>query len=62
MDGDRGADGKENPRRLSAAPTRVFSPRWLPTDHDYAARPADISVINRRDRCLDRRPCCTPVG
>jgi len=28
--------------------TRVSSVRQLPTDHDYAARPANIRLINRR--------------
>ena len=40
----------------SKDPTRVRSPRQLPTDHDYAARPANIRLINRRDSFLDRYP------
>ena len=36
--------------------TRARSPRQLPTDHDYAARPANIRLINRRDSFLDRYP------
>jgi hypothetical protein len=28
--------------------------RQLPTDHDYAARPANIRLINRRKSYLDR--------
>ena len=35
---------------------RRRSPRQLPTDHDYAARPANIRLINRRDGFLDRYP------
>ena len=42
----------------SQDPTRAGSPRQLPTDHDYAARPANIRLINRRDRFLDRYPPC----
>jgi hypothetical protein len=34
--------------------TRVTSVRQLPTDHDYAARPANIRLINRRKSYLDR--------
>jgi transposase len=30
--------------------------RQLPTDHDYAARPANIRLINRRKSYLDRYP------
>ena len=38
--------------------TRARSPRQLPTDHDYAARPANIRLINRRASFLDRYPPC----
>jgi len=34
--------------------TRATSVRQLPTDHDYAARPANIRLINRRKSFLDR--------
>ena len=40
----------------SQDPTRAGSPRQLPTDHDYAARPANIRLINRRKSDLDRYP------
>ena len=40
--------------------TRARSPRQLPTDHDYAARPANIRLINRRESFLDRYPRCLP--
>jgi hypothetical protein len=43
--------------RLSGR-TRDVSPRQLPTDHDHAARPANIRVINRRDCRLDRHRLC----
>ncbi len=33
-----------------AGPTRVLSPRQLPTNHDYAVPTRDIRVINRRIR------------
>jgi len=33
--------------------TRAPSLRQLPTDHDHAARPANIRVINRRASHLD---------
>jgi hypothetical protein len=55
----RAAHGKENPQEaLCERPcgrTRVFSLRRLPTDHDYAARPANIR-LNRRQSDLDRYP------
>jgi hypothetical protein len=48
----RAAYGKEDPHQpLCDRPygqTRVPSVRQLPTDHDYAARPANIRLINRR--------------
>ena len=54
--------GSEHPRRnLCDRPpgrTRGVSPRQLPTDHDHAARPANIRVINRRTGCLDRHRLC----
>jgi hypothetical protein len=54
------AHGKEDPPRiLCDRPfgwTRVSSVRQLPTDHDYAARPANIRLINRRKSDLDRYP------
>ena len=40
MSSGREAHGKENPRKLYAVglrtEPRAFSPRQLPTDHDYA--------------------------
>ena len=59
MDSGRGAHEGESSMPLcgrSKDPTRVRSPRQLPTDHDYAARPANIRLINRRDSFLDRYP------
>jgi len=58
----RVAHGTENPPgflcdRLRGQ-TRVSSVRQLPTDHDYAARPANIRLINRRKSDLDRYPLC----
>ena len=54
----RAAHGKEDPHALLCARpygrTRVSSVRQLPTDHDYAARPANIRLINRRKGYLDR--------
>jgi hypothetical protein len=44
----------ERAMRKVSRPTRAICPRQLPTNHDYAARPANIWVINRRDRFLDR--------
>ena len=56
----RAAHGKENPHQLLCdrpyGQTRVSSVRQLPTDHDYAARPANIRLINRRKSDLDRYP------
>jgi len=56
----RAAHGKEDPHALLCARpygrTRVSSVRQLPTDHDYAARPANIRLINRRKSYLDRYP------
>jgi hypothetical protein len=40
--------------------TRAISVRRLPTDHDYAARPANIRLINRRKSYLDRYPLYFP--
>jgi hypothetical protein len=42
--------------------TRASSQRQLPTDHDHAARPANISVINRRASHLDSGLSCFSVG
>jgi hypothetical protein len=58
----RAAHGTENPPgflcdRLRGQ-TRVSSVRQLPTDHDYAARPANIRLINRQKSDLDRYPLC----
>ena len=44
------------PMRQPGGRTRVPSVRQLPTDHDYAARPANIRLINRRKSYLDRYP------
>jgi hypothetical protein len=56
----RAAHGTENPHSaLCDRPygrTRISSLRQLPTDHDYAARPANIRLINRRQSELDRHP------
>jgi hypothetical protein len=58
--GGRAAHGTENPHVLlcdrPCGRTRVLSVRQLPTDHDYAARPANIRLINRRQSDLDRYP------
>ena len=53
----RGASSIDLCDRLSGR-TRDASPRQLPTDHDHAARPANIRVINRRDCRLDRHRLC----
>jgi hypothetical protein len=62
----RAARGTENPHRfLCDRPygrTRVSSVRQLPTDHDYAARPANIRLINRRKSDLDRYPLYPSKG
>ena len=54
----RVAHGKEDPHGFlcdrPCGRTRVTSVRQLPTDHDYAARPANIRLINRRKSYLDR--------
>ncbi len=50
--------GEPSPWTYAASrsgPTRASSTRQLPTDHDHAARPANIRVINRRERFLG---CC----
>jgi hypothetical protein len=63
---DRAAHGKENPQEsLCGRPcgrTRGISLRQLPTDHDYAARPANIRLINRRQSDLDRYPLYLTKG
>jgi hypothetical protein len=59
VDSGRGAHEGESSMPLcgrSQDRTRARSPRQLPTDHDYAARPANIRLINRRDSFLDRYP------
>jgi hypothetical protein len=62
----RAAHGKENPQgKLCGRPcgrTRDTSLRQLPTDHDYAARPANIRLINRRQSDLDRYPLYLTKG
>ena len=61
MDSGREAHEGESSTPLcdrSKDQTRVRSPRQLPTDHDYAARPANIRLINRRVSFLDRYPPC----
>ena len=62
----RAAYGKENPQQsLCGRPrgrTRASSLRQLPTDHDYAARPANIRLINRRQSDLDRYPLYPSKG
>ena len=42
--------------------TRAPSERQLPTDHDHAARPANIRVINRRESHLDYGLTCFSEG
>ena len=54
------AHGKEDPQALLCDRpfgwNRVPSVGQLPTDHDYAARPANLRLINRRKSDLDRYP------
>jgi hypothetical protein len=46
----------ECPRRPAFRQTRVFSPRQLPTDHDYAVSTREYQSDQPSQKLLDRYP------
>jgi hypothetical protein len=52
----------ENPMRQAFRPTRVPSPRQLPTDHDYAVSTREYQSDQPSQKLLDRYSLCPYRG